>query len=64
MIFGLIETWRGEGRTLLIVEQNATRLLDVADRAYVMRSGELAAEGPAADLRDRTDLFDTYVGRT
>jgi len=64
VIFGLIETWRGEGRTLLIVEQNATRLLDVADRAYVMRSGELAAEGPAADLRDRTDLFDTYVGRT
>ncbi len=64
VIFGLIETWRAEGRTLLIVEQNATRLLDVADRAYVMRSGELAAEGSAADLRDRTDLFDTYVGRT
>lgn len=64
VIFGLIETWRAEGRTLLIVEQNATRLLDVSDRAYVMRSGELAAEGSAADLRDRTDLFDTYVGRT
>jgi len=63
VVFGLLQSWRGEGFTMLVVEQNATRLLEVADRAYVMRSGEIAAEGPAAELLARADLFDAYVGR-
>ena len=58
----LIESLREAGRTLLVVEQNATRMLDVADRAYVLRSGEVVAEGTGAELREREDLFDTFVG--
>ena len=61
-VFDLIGRLRSEGRTLLVVEQNATRLLEVADRAYVLRTGEMAAEGAAADLLGRDDLFDTFVG--
>ena len=61
-VFDLIARLRAEGRTMLVVEQNATRLLEVADRAYVLRAGEIAAEGPAADLLAREDLFDTFVG--
>ncbi len=61
-VFDLIGRLRSEGRTLLVVEQNATRLLEVADRAYVLRTGEVAAEGAAADLLERDDLFDTFVG--
>jgi len=34
----------------------------VADRAYVLRTGEIAAEGAASDLLTREDLFDTFVG--
>ncbi|MCY4664466.1 MAG: hypothetical protein OXC00_07370 [Acidimicrobiaceae bacterium] len=45
-----------------VVEQNATRLLEAADRAYVLRTGEIAAEGAAAGLLGRDDLFDTFVG--
>ncbi len=61
-VFDLIDRLRAEGRTMLVVEQNATRLLEVADRAYVMRTGEIAAQGPASDLLTREDLFDTFVG--
>ena len=61
-VFELIGRLRAEGRTLLVVEQNATRLLEVADRAYVLRTGEAAAEGPASELLAREDLFDTFVG--
>ena len=61
-VFELIDRLRAEGRTMLVVEQNATRLLEVADRAYVLRTGEVAAEGPASELLARDDLFDTFVG--
>jgi branched-chain amino acid transport system ATP-binding protein len=61
-VFDLIGRMRTEGRTMLVVEQNATRLLEVADRAYVLRTGEIAAEGAASDLLTRDDLFDTFVG--
>jgi len=61
LVFGLIERLRSEGRTLLVVEQNATRLLEVADRAYVLRSGEIVIEGNARELRERGDLFETFV---
>ena len=62
VVFDLIEALRSQGRTLLVVEQNATRMLDVADRAYVLRSGEVVAEGTGAELRDNEGLFDTFVG--
>ena len=62
VVFKLIETLRGQGRTLLVVEQNATRMLEVADRAYVLRSGEVVVEGTGAELQQRPDLFDTFVG--
>jgi len=62
VVFDLIDALRSQGRTLLVVEQNATRMLDVADRAYVLRSGEVVAEGTGAELRDNEGLFDTFVG--
>jgi branched-chain amino acid transport system ATP-binding protein len=62
MVFDLVGRLRDEGRTMLVVEQNATRMLQVSDRAYVLRSGDVVAEGTGAELFDRTDLFDTFVG--
>lgn len=61
-VFDLIARLRDQGRTLLVVEQNATRMLEVADRAYVLRSGEVVADGTGAELRERDDLFDAFVG--
>jgi branched-chain amino acid transport system ATP-binding protein len=62
VVFELISSLRDRGRTLLVVEQNATRMLDLADRAYVMRSGVVVAEGTGADLRADDQLFDTFLG--
>ncbi|MGB3733321.1 MAG: ABC transporter ATP-binding protein [Ilumatobacter sp.] len=62
MVFDLIGTLRDQGRTILVVEQNATRMLAVSDRAYVLRSGQVVADGTGQELLDRTDLFDTFVG--
>ncbi|NOX30549.1 MAG: ATP-binding cassette domain-containing protein, partial [Actinobacteria bacterium] len=62
LVFDLIKTLRDQGRTLLVVEQNSQRMLEVSDRAYVLRSGELVAQGTGAELLGRTDLFDTFVG--
>lgn len=61
-IFELIDTLRAQGRTILVVEQNATRMLHAADRAYVLRSGEMVASGTGGELLERSDLFDIFVG--
>ncbi|MGI9596606.1 MAG: ABC transporter ATP-binding protein [Acidimicrobiales bacterium] len=62
VVFELIETLSSQGRTLLVVEQNATRMLEVADRAYVLRSGEVVGTGTGEELLASQDLFDTFVG--
>ncbi len=62
VVFELIASLRDRGRTMLVVEQNATRMLDMADRAYVVRSGAIVAEGTGAELRDDERLFDTFLG--
>ena len=62
VVFELIASLRDRGRTMLVVEQNATRMLDMADRAYVVRSGAIVAEGTGAELRDGDRLFETFLG--
>ncbi len=62
VIFELLDQLRAQGRTILVVEQQAQRVLSVADRGYVLRTGEIVAEGSGPELAGRSDLFDTYVG--
>ena len=62
VVFDLVDKLRDEGRTLLIVEQNATRMLKAADRAYVMRSGGIAVSGTGEELRSSSDIFEEFVG--
>jgi branched-chain amino acid transport system ATP-binding protein len=45
-----------------MVEQNAAEALAIADRAYVLRLGEVAASGLAAEIRAATDLKALYLG--
>ena len=60
-VFELIDSLRQQGRTLLVVEQNATRMLEIADRAYVLRSGEIVAQGTGSELSEHDDLFGTFI---
>jgi branched-chain amino acid transport system ATP-binding protein len=61
-IFDLIVELHQRGRTVLVVEQNALRALEIADRGYVLRTGSIAAEGSGTELAAHEDLFGTYVG--
>ncbi|MEP7201402.1 MAG: ABC transporter ATP-binding protein [Ilumatobacteraceae bacterium] len=62
VIFDLLAALRTRGCTVLVVEQQAQRVLSVADRGYVLRTGSIVAAGRGVDLADRSDLFDTYIG--
>ena len=58
----LLELRNDRGLTLLIVEQSSERALQVADRIYVLRSGEMQLEGNAADLQDGEKVRQAYFG--
>ncbi len=61
-IFEMIEQLRASGLTILLVEQNAGTALEVADRAYVVRLGEIAASGSAEEIATSYDLRALYLG--
>ncbi len=61
-IFRTIEGLRATGVTILLVEQNARAALEVADHGYVLEMGEIALEGPAAQLARDPRVIDTYLG--
>jgi len=61
-LFRLIERIRGEGLTLLLVEQNVVRSLEVADRAYVLDQGRIALSGLAGELAHSEQVKRAYLG--
>jgi branched-chain amino acid transport system ATP-binding protein len=48
--------------TMLLVEQNITLALGLADRAYVLRTGQVALSGRSAELRDSERVAQAYLG--
>ncbi|HTS91963.1 MAG TPA: ABC transporter ATP-binding protein [Stellaceae bacterium] len=61
-MFALVARIRGEGLSVLLVEQNVMQSLAVADRAYVLEHGEFALTGPAAELLSHPRLRQAYLG--
>jgi branched-chain amino acid transport system ATP-binding protein len=61
-IFRIIERLRETGVTILLVEQNARAALEVADVGYVLETGEIALQGPAAQLAHDPRVIETYLG--
>lgn len=61
-IFDTIRILKDQGRTILLVEQNANLALDIADRAYVLETGKIVKEGRAADLKTDPDVKAAYLG--
>ena len=62
LIFDTIETIREQGTTVLVVEQNALAALRIADYAYVLESGVLKLEGPAAPMAEDDEIVRAYLG--
>lgn len=62
-IFATVAGLRNEGRTIMLVEQNARAALAVADRGYVMETGQVVLEGTAAELAANRDVQRAYLGK-
>jgi branched-chain amino acid transport system ATP-binding protein len=61
-VFEILDRIRGEGVTVLLVEQNAALALDLADRAYVLEAGTSALSGSGPDLAADPDVQRAYLG--
>ncbi len=61
-IFRIIVTLRQQGVSILLIEQNARAALEVADHGYVLETGAIALEGPAAQLAGDPRVIETYLG--
>jgi branched-chain amino acid transport system ATP-binding protein len=61
--FRIIKEVHELGVAVLMVEQNATMALTIADRGYVLSTGEIVLEGPVAELLRSEDLGRAYLGR-
>lgn len=61
-IFHIVNDLRKTGVATLLIEQNARAALQVADYGYVMETGDVAMEGPSADLASNPKVIETYLG--
>ena len=61
--FQIIKEIHSSGVAVLMVEQNAAMALSIADRGYVLSTGEIVLEGPASELLRSEDLKRAYLGR-
>ncbi len=62
-IMAVIRRLRDDGRTVLLVEQNARAALAIADRGYVMETGSIVLEGSAEALLENQDVQRAYLGK-
>ncbi|MCR4397761.1 MAG: ABC transporter ATP-binding protein [Firmicutes bacterium] len=62
-IFSAIKEINDAGTTILLVEQNAHKALKVANRAYVLETGNLVMEGPASEVAKDPAIQQAYLGR-
>ncbi|MHC4043396.1 ABC transporter ATP-binding protein [Bradyrhizobium sp. 23AC] len=61
-VFEIIQKIHRGGMSILLIEQNVNKSLDVAERAYVLDCGRLIAEGAPSELRSRPEIAGAYLG--
>ena len=61
-IFSIIKELNADGCTILLVEQNAVRALEVAHRAYVLETGDIVLKGTGAELLNDPKVKEAYLG--
>jgi branched-chain amino acid transport system ATP-binding protein len=62
-IFTLIPTLRSRGVTILLVEQNVDRTMEIADRVYLLNTGRVELEGSPEQLKSQEAIKDVYLGK-
>jgi branched-chain amino acid transport system ATP-binding protein len=61
-VFATIRRLHGEGLTILLVEQNLKKALEVANRGYVVETGAISLRGTSAELLENPDVRAAYLG--
>jgi branched-chain amino acid transport system ATP-binding protein len=61
-IFKVIQQLHQQGVTILLVEQNARQAMAIADRCYLLETGQVALSGTAAELKSNIALEQFYLG--
>ncbi len=61
-VFDLVTRLHRDGMTILLVEQNVNQTLNIADRAYLLKMGQVEAEGSPESLREHVDVETVYLG--
>ena len=61
-IFKIISDVNESGVTVLLVEQNAKKALEIADRAYVLETGKIVMSGDTLELADNEEVRKAYLG--
>ncbi len=61
-IFSIIKALNKNGTTILLVEQNAKAALSIADRGYVIETGNIVLEGTGKELLENDKVKDAYLG--
>lgn len=61
-IFNIIQKISSAGTTILLVEQNAYKALSIANRAYILETGEITKDGKASDLISDKSVISAYLG--
>jgi len=61
-IFEIIKELHATGTTILLVEQNATKALQIADRAYVLETGKITLSGTGTELAQSDEVRKAYLG--
>jgi len=62
-VFEIVQNINAGGTTILLVEQNANKALQVAGYAYVMEHGRIIHEGPSEEVRRTTHVVEAFLGR-
>ncbi len=61
-IYELVQTLAKTGRTILVVEENAVRIADLADRMHLLDNGQITWSGSGRDFLSSPEIFATYLG--
>ena len=61
-IYEIINNLKASGRTILLVEENASRIIDIADRIHLLDTGTIVWAGDGEELHNNQQILETYLG--
>jgi branched-chain amino acid transport system ATP-binding protein len=61
-IYDVVSSLKRQGRTVLVVEENATRIAEIADMLHLLDNGSLAWSGTGAEFLSSPEIISTYLG--